>query len=472
MNLINIKDYDNFWIESNDLLQDYLLEVECPERIKKKKKDEKCFILDLKSDIYKKKNKSTALKDFTLLVRVSKVVDKTQKFKKKKFIFSSADNLTLLQALIKHSNTPEDLLSQIESEAEKQKSLDEAKVKQAKVDHVKKSNVILNDVWDEFYLHKTTGAKTTKWRDTTKTTYESFYNVWIRRLSQDKRGNPKELPLVSNEKLGLTPLSEVTKDDCITLIDDVNELRSLRTATTVIEVLRPMFDWYFDKYEVDRRNPVPSKKDYELNNKRIVDLSLLQVRELYQSIDNYNNVYFKNMLLWIRTGRRRGEIVNLKIENIDTIDKSFMVEVETNKAKVDMTYALRPELEDTLNDIKDGQIYLFESPRISGQSIDANEVSKNHWTKIRDSISGTFKLNGKRVGFTKLHLHDIRHIINGVLKRAEVPQEIREKVLGHKNTSINERYGVGYYDDIDKAYQLFLDIVYGVVPKDIKWGTV
>jgi len=427
MKMIKINNYPKLYIEYDSKIDKYLTDG----------------VLDLTTNTFKKANKNP-IKTFNLWVRVSKVVEvngeRLQKSKKKLY---KVDGETLRDALDARKDKPKELLLQFDVDAVKAKELQELKERQAEAYHVEKSNAILNDVWDEFYKHKTTGAKTTKWRETTAKTYKSFFNVWMR-----------------DTPLGLTPLSEITKDDCISLIDEVHEQRTLRTATTVIEVLRPMFDWYLDKYDIDRRNPVPSKKDYKLDNARVIDISLAQVKKLYKAIDTYDNELMRDVFMWLKTGRRRGEVITLKLENIDTIDKTVLIEAEHNKAKVDMTYRLRPELEATIPD----------SPTSKNLFDVHKDTVTTHWGIIREKIGGTFKLNGKRVDFTKLHLHDLRHIIGGIMKSAEVPEEIRGKVLGHKRQGITERYGLDYYGDIDRAYQLFLDIVYGVIPSDTKWG--
>jgi len=431
MKMIRIRNYLNFYYIEDKKIGKYLTDG----------------ILDLDSKEFKRLKK-TPYKDFSIQIRVTKVLDGVQKSKKKLFRFTEEDNLTILKALDSLVDIPDKLLSEMLTDAEEQKAKAEEEAERVEAEKVEKSNRLLNGVWDDFYRSKTKGASTSKWRDSTAKTYKSFYNVWIRETD-----------------LGMTQVKEISKDDCIALIDTVAEQRTLRTATTVIEVLRPLFDWYFEENDIDKRNPVPSKKNYKLDgehdNKRVIDVSLPQIKKLYQVIDNYDNDLFKNVFMWIRTGRRRGEIISLAMENINTDKKHFTIIAKHNKAKVLMQYNLRPELEETLPETYKEEDKLFP--------IHADTVTK-HWNKIKEKVGGTFELKHKEVDFKELHLHDLRHIINGVLKRAEVPQETREKVLGHKNSSINERYGLAYYGDIDKAYQLFLNIVYGVVPDDTKWG--
>ncbi len=431
MKLIRIENKKNFYIEEIRNLKENWSAVIGPDRVKP--------VLDLDSKEFKKANKNP-LKTFNLWVRVSKVVDGKQKSKKKLFKF---DGVTIIEALKIIADEPDKLLS---------KFMDAEQEKQAKAEQESTAGkeAGLSDVWDKFYTHKTTGAHTKKWRDSTARTYSSFYDVWIR------------------DGLGKYPISKITKADCVELIDTIAEDRTLRTATTAIEVLRPLFDWHFEEHEIDRRNPMPSKRNYQLNNNRVVELSLSQVKKLYGAIENYASPLFKDVFLWLGTGRRRGEVISLQLKHIDRESGSFTIKAENNKAKVDMTYFLRPELESTVPESDDPERYLFESPTMPGQPIHRDSI-KRHWNSIKEKTGGTFKLNGERVKVDALHLHDIRHIIGGVLKKAGVPEEVRGKVLGHKKQGITDRYGADYYDDIDEAMQLFFDIVHGVVSGDTKW---
>jgi len=421
MALTRVENYNNFWIEKTPELEPYLTEG----------------FMDMSSGIYKEENRSKPLKDFVLVVRVSKVVDGKQKFKKKKFAYTIKEKTTLFQALKNLADVPEQLLSKIVSDAEANKIAAAIKVKHAQADELEKVNRILNDAWDDFYKTKTQGAGK-KWRDSTANTYKSFYNVWIR-----------------DTELGYTPVKSITKQSVKNLIDEVAEIRMLRTATTVIEVLRPMLDWYFDEYEIDKRNPVPSKKEYPFDNVRVIDIELPEIKKLYDAMDAHEH---SNIFKWLRTGRRRGEVVGLTAEHIDLSGSSFLVTADTNKAKIDMEYKLRDELRETIS-VDSGKLFDVYKDTIS-----------DSFKEVVTGLNGTFKLRGKRCPLSDLHLHDLRHLISGVLKKASVPEEIRAKVLGHKRSSITDRYGANYYEDIDEAYQLFLDIVYGVKPEATKWG--
>ena len=451
--MIKIKQYKNLYIVDTPKIEKYLTEIEV---VKGKKTKVVEHILDIESNEFKKANKKP-LKTFNILARVTKVVDRKQKSKKKTFKYVDLNDVTLTKALenIK-ANELDKLINSIQSDAELK---EHKKKKQAEIEAEKKENAqnqILNTVWDEFYNHKVNGtdAELGVWKPTTARNYKSFYNKWVKDV-----------------QLGATPVKEVTKEQISALVTKIKSEKSLRTASTTIEVLKPVFDWYFEKHKINLANPVPRKKKtvFDLKNERVIGISVPQVRKLYKTIDTYEDELFRKVFLWLRTGRRRGEILTLQMEHIDTIEKTFLIEAKNNKANEDMTYVLREELEATLPEKFKLSDYLFESTRIKGQPIHPDSVTK-HWDKIKEKTKGTFKLNGKTKDIKELHLHDIRHIINGILKKAEVPQETREKVLGHINTSTNDRYGEAYYGDAGRAYQLFLDIVYGVVAEDMKWG--
>ncbi len=435
MQTYKIKNYPNFSYVEDEKIGKYLTKN----------------ILDMDSKEFKPLKK-TPYKDFIIQIRVSKMLDGKQKSKKKLFKFTKANDKTIIKALQGLKDIPEEMLSQMKTDDEKKISI-ALQVQQLKTDKAAQAkNRTLNEVWGEFSAYKKNGtdAELSQWRSSTYSSYKSFYNVWIEGTS-----------------LGDTPIKEVTKDQCNALIGHIKQTRSLRTASTVIEVLRPLFDWYFEKHNINLSNPVPKKKKkaFNLKNERVIDISIPQIKKLYKAMDNYEDPLFRKVFMWLRTGRRRGEILSLEIEHIDLESNSFLIEAKNNKANVDMEYVLRPELKE---EIIPGEKYIFESPRVKGQQVHPDTITK-HWNTVKENIGGTFKLNGKRISITLLHLHDIRHIINGVLKSAEVPEEVRNKVLGHKNTSINNRYGKAYYNDADRAYQLFIDIVYGVVPEHMKW---
>ena len=402
--------------------------------------------IDVTSPEYKKASR-TPLRNFSIEIRVSKLHEGKQRFKKQRYTYK--DKTTLTKAIEELNREPARLLAELEQE-----------IREGNVQRKKRiSKATVTDAWDLFYEKKTTPSEELRnWKPTTARTYQNFFNKWIR-----------------GTRLGDTPIAELQKEDATDLIRRVMEKNTVRTATTAIEVLRPLVDWWYEENDIPRRNPVPKKSAYRFDNSRVVQVELDTVRALFEAMDEYERIgiseyayLYKRLFIWLRSGRRRGEIISLPRKQIDIEAGDFIVKAGENKAGVDMQYPLLDDMRANLPGDDEPGEWLFESPRAPGEHIRPDTVI-HHWEALLDAVGGNFRLRGETRPIRELHLHDLRHIIAGILKKGEVPDYVRSKVLGHKLPGITERYGPGYYGDIGRAQRLAYAIIRGSVPADTKW---
>ncbi len=337
-----------------------------------------------------------------------------------------------------------------EREAMKQRVIDKAtgvtatREKGVK-EQVIKDKLTLNDLWDAYYIYKTTttrqARKQKKW-DTTQGATGYIMKVSYNSLVKDYLGSM----LVKDIK------KKHMQEHVDYLIDGLGKAQ--RTAKTVTIMLKPMFDWYFDNEEIDRRNPAQIEWG-ALNNERNVVVEYEDMQKLYKMMFAYKDKKYRNVFIWLASGRRIGEVMSLHTDNIK--GDYFTVTADNNKAGVDMIYKMSNAMKSTVP--KSG--YVHTSVRDDSKQLTKESVSR-HWYNIkRDS------------GLFDFHIHDLRHLINTVLEDSEVPLEIRSKVLGHKGTTITDRYRVDTKAQADTkagAVDFFINKMIGNTAKDMKWN--
>ncbi len=135
----------------------------------------------------------------------------------------------------------------------------------------------------------------------------------------------------------------------------------------------------------------------------------------------------KHMLIVaLHTGMRKGEVLNLKWENVDFETKEITI-VET-KDDEDRVVPMNPILFDLLMTLKsqDGNSeYVFTNPR-----------TRRHYVEIKR----TFVSSCKKADVEDLHFHDLRHTYASRLVRNGVDLNTVKELLGHSSIITTQRY--------------------------------
>ena len=274
----------------------------------------------------------------------------------------------------------------------------------------------VKEVWDKFFVHKTTATSITKvWRKSTSTVMTSSFKI----LAKPYIGNMMVL--------------DVKKADIEDTMTKLTQ-RGLGASSShkLLNTLFPMFEWYFEREEIDKRNPCSFKLP-ALDNKRKVTMNQQEISDLYKSIYNFPDEVYRNILIMLAHGRRSNEVLSLHSDDVD--GDYFTITKDKNKAKKDMIYKLPMEVREYASK-QDG--YVFASTR-TAKHITGSALHKQ-WKKIAP---------------LDFHMHDLRHLIATGLNDSDTQLESISRVLGHTVKSITGTY----ITDTTKAADMKYDVV-------------
>lgn len=312
--------------------------------------------------------------------------------------------------------------------------------------------ITVNQLWDDYYKFRTTsaiqGKRQKKW--------ETKYSVNGKRIG----GTAYIMECVYNglikSYLGSKPVMQIKKRDIEDLINMLISEKgySERYVKGVLDILKPMIEWFFDREEIDKRNPA-GNVSIQFNNKRDVEVAFQDMQKLYQTMFTYKNEKYRNVFIWLASGRRIGEVLSLHTDNIK--GDYYTIIAENNKAKVDMIYKMSNAMKRTIPD----NGYVHTSVKNSSLPLSKASVDR-HWVNIK-----------KETGLNDLHIHDLRHLLATEMKNSGVPLEIRSWVLGHKVAGMTGRYERDTNEQADvklKAVDLIILKLLGKVERNLKYN--
>lgn len=296
----------------------------------------------------------------------------------------------------------------------------------------------LSQYWIEYcaYKQNTLRAKES-WRPSTAKDMKSFYNVWIK-----------------TSKLSNMRLIDITTEDIEEVVSQIKRHRSLRTAKKTVEALSPLFKRFYQKHKIHEPNPANIDIG-SLNNKRDVYINLGDVGKLYDCMFNYPIPKYRDVFIFLATGRRLNEVLSMKVQDIDLEKRQFYINEQNSKSGKKLTFILRDEMMQAIENKTD---YIHASEK--NTKMDGSTI-RTHWNKVL-----------KECGLKDIHIHDLRHIIGTVLRDSGVNEDIRALVLGHTKSSITARYATQNAELADEVYQFFLDKISGKINTNTKWTEV
>ena len=147
------------------------------------------------------------------------------------------------------------------------------------------------------------------------------------------------------------------------------------------------------------------------------------------------------ILLGYNTGARLSDCTGMKWSNINFTDR--VIDFVTGKKKIPTKVPMIPELEKHLQDIAPDTNAEYISPELAKKKTSGKTGLSEAFRKILLEAGidpGVKTLKDRKRKHSDLSFHSFRHCCNSILANAGVPQELRMKIIAHKNVNINDGY--------------------------------
>lgn len=280
-------------------------------------------------------------------------------------------------------------------------------------------------------------------------TLDKLFDLYFETLDTSKQWTHKKKYIYEHyiqPHLGKKQIDKIREMDIQNLLNKMAAKKlSPRTRKSVMEVLNPLFKFATtNKYLKD--NPTVGITVKVPSQKKIVTNATDLFNKVYAGINAYyhDNPYYKALFLFGFTGRRKGEILTLKWENIDFKHNYYWI--EDTKTDDQQKYQLPPYLIAPLQEIKgDRKGLVFKSP-ITGKKI--------------VNIDRQMRQLKKFLGIDNLSMHYMRNILVSALAEQQVEAITLSGILGHKDpNTINKYLSINHY----KSSQIGLNKVGNII---------
>ncbi len=198
------------------------------------------------------------------------------------------------------------------------------------------------------------------------------------------------------------------------------------SCNKVLNILKHMFtkavEWDMVESEVLKR--VRKVKLLQDNSKRLRYLSKEECQTLINSCDSHLKPI---VITALNTGMRKGEILNLKWDNVDLKHGFILLDVTKNgeRREIPINRTLEAAFLDKSIIRRLDVSYVFYDP-VTG--------------KPYQDITHSFKSACRRAKILDLHPHDLRHTFASQLVMAGVDITTVKELLGHKDIKMTLRY--------------------------------
>jgi len=250
----------------------------------------------------------------------------------------------------------------------------------------------------------------------------------------------KWLPDIWKIKISRIGTKHVQKgiDDCL------RDGRSPRTAESIQQYIRPVFNYAIEKGYLER-NPAEHLVVPKYDNQRYFELDETSAKRLFKAILEYPIQPYRDIFVWLLHGRRLNEVLSLRWKHLNIDGGWYEIAAETNKARRNMRYPLTELLVDAIPEPGCVDDLVFPSQRTGGK-IDRVSLRRNHWRRVLDKAK-----------IVDMRLHDLRHLYGFIaVNYLNLPLETIAATLGHSSIEVTRRYSNTKMKTIETATDKFL----------------
>ena len=196
-----------------------------------------------------------------------------------------------------------------------------------------------------------------------------------------------------------------------------------RTVKQTIEILNPAF-----KAAIANRliqyNPIDGIKIKLPKTKKIVSDASKRLIEIYKAIieEFADNPFYQALYLFALQGRRKGEILNLKWEDVN-LEQNYYI-LRNTKNNEEQKIFLPRRIKELLLEINNTTEYVFTSGRTNTKLVNINKVTARLKKRLGDDFT----------------LHYLRNVIVSAMAESGMDAIHLSGALGHNNAHTIDKY--------------------------------
>lgn len=265
-----------------------------------------------------------------------------------------------------------------------------------------------------------------------------------------------------NDSIGHHPIDKITH---VHINDYMEELEGMELSSSTIQKHHNLLNAIFKlaiKNDVIAKNPMDKMDTITVSHKRGSTYTDEEVQQFLELLDQEE---YKQMVLMLKlaitTEMRRGELLGLQFEDINSADNTIRIRHSMSYTKENGYELRKPKTDNSIRTISVSRSIINELNKHkmikSTDRLEANELwegGKNFFVfssefgkPLFPSVpSRYFRRFLKRTGFKKIRFHDLRHThVNYLMNRGATLNDVSKR-LGHSSISIT----VDVYGHLDR----------------------
>ena len=282
---------------------------------------------------------------------------------------------------------------------------------------LKKTVVNFTTAWEKYIKSLPNGKETVKNK---LFAYAHFKPFWNRNIAEITIQDLEHYQLQRKLELIEMPKNAEKREQ------DIN----FRWVNLEIATLRHFYNYCIKSGYIEKNPAAGIKKLNELSR-----LKTLSDEDINKLIARATNKLTRDLITFlIYTGCRKGEILNLKWDDVDM--KNGIIAIKGTKTKYDRYIPISEALRGVLEGIERNQDSLY--------------IFNKNGTKLGD-FKKSFHTACRNAGLKDLRIHDLRHVFASKMVMNGTSLYITGELLGHRTTQMTKRYSHLVPDTLKKA---------------------
>jgi len=277
-------------------------------------------------------------------------------------------------------------------------------------------------------------------------TIHNYFNNWLngkelanKPRTAERYGTVVEKFLASLGQKARRPLGALTVRDLENFRNQsMDDGKAPKTVTVEIKILRTVLNVARRQGRITT-NPAEAVELPKVTSHTRDVFSPGQVRMLFAAA---NDEWQTAILCGFYLGARLSDVINLTWENVDLA--GGVITYEQHKTGKSVTAPLHPDLKNYLFKLAGDNPRAPLCPTLQKRSVGGRSgLSQTFANIMRDSGIDQQQVKGKgKQGrmFSKLSFHSLRHTFTSALANANVPAEVRQKLTGHADAAMHQKY--------------------------------